>query len=99
MQSFCRLFRGFNSAKKPLLTPLEASNLIDKTGGKTFYATANNFEALFKELAEEITASYALAFYPDEKANNGKSHRVRIETSKEFKVKQNRTEYIVSDER
>jgi hypothetical protein len=68
--------------------------LIDKTGGKSFYATANNFEPLFKELAEEITASYALAFYPDDsKANDKKPHRVRIEASDEYTVKQNRTEY------
>lgn len=90
LPSFSRL----QFSKKPLLTPLEASGLIDKTGGKSFYATANNFEPLFKELAEEITATYALAFYPDsEKTNDGKPHRVRIETSEEYTVKQNRTEY------
>ena len=92
LPSFSRL----QFSKKPLLTPLEASGLIDKTGGKTFYATTNNFESLFKELAEEITASYALAFYPDtEKKRDGKPHRVRIETSEHYNIKQNRVEYRV----
>lgn len=90
LPSFSRLQQD----KKPLMTPLEASGLIDKTGGKTFYATAKNFEPLFKSLAEEITASYALAFYPgDEKTSAGKFREVRIESLKGFTVKQNRAGY------
>jgi Ca-activated chloride channel homolog len=78
---------------KPLLTPLEASGLIDKTGGRSFYANEKSYEPLFKALAEEITASYALAFYPDEKKRtDGKFHEVRIEAGKSI-VKQNRTGY------
>lgn len=94
LPSFSRL----QGDKKPLLTPLEASGLIDKTGGKSFYATAKNFEPLFKALAEELTSSYALAFYPDEeKARDGKFHEVRIETPAGFLVKQNRTGYQVKN--
>lgn len=78
---------------KPLLTPLEASGLIDKTGGRSFYANEKSYEPLFKALAEEITASYALAFYPDEKKRtDGKFHEVRIDAGK-WIVKQNRTGY------
>ena len=90
LPSFSRL----QPDQKPLLTPLEASGLIDKTGGKSFYATSRDFEPLFKALGEEITSSYALAFYPDEeKANDGKFRQVRIETPAGFQVKQNRTGY------
>ena len=63
LPSFSRL----QNSKKPLLTPLEVSGLIDKTGGKSFYATAKNFDPLFKDLAEELTSSYAIAFYPSDK--------------------------------
>lgn len=78
---------------KPLLTLLEASGLIDKTGGRSFYATDKSYEPLFKALAEEITASYALAFYPDEKnRTDGKFHEVRIEAGRSV-VKQNRNGY------
>lgn len=82
--------------KKPLMTPLEASGLVDQTGGKSLYATAKNFEPLFKALAEEITASYAVAFYPGEESKrDGKFREIRIEPPAGFTVKQNRTGYRI----
>lgn len=85
---------------KPVLTLLEASGLMERTGGRTFYATEKDFEPLFKALAEEITASYALAFYPDEIANqDGKFRQVKIESSKDFVVKQNRDGFRISRQR
>jgi len=82
--------------KKPLLTPLEASGLLEKTGGRAFYATEKSFEPLFKSLAEEITASYVLAFYPQpQNRQDGKFHRIRIETPKHLQVKQNRSGYEI----
>lgn len=90
LPSYSRL----QGTKKPLLTPLEASGLIDKTGGKSFYATQRDFEPLFKALAEEITASYVLAFYPPEESKtSGKFRQIRIESSKGYQVKQNRAGY------
>lgn len=92
LPSFSRL----QNNKKPLLTPLEVSGLIDKTGGKSFYATARNFEPLFKDLAEELTSSYAIAFYPSDKSvEDGKFHEVRIETNEKFSLKQNRSGYRI----
>ncbi len=89
LPSFSRLQRD----NKPLLTPLEASGLIDKTGGRAFYATQKNFEPLFKSLAEEITSSYALAFYPKSEDRKSKFRQVRVETSQGFQIKQNRSGY------
>lgn len=89
LPSFSRLQRD----NKPLLTPLEASGLLDKTGGRAFYATQKNFEPLFKSLAEEITASYALAFYPNSDTNAKKFRQIKIESLKGFRVKQNRDGY------
>ncbi len=90
LPSFSRLQRD----KKPLLTPLEASGLLEKTGGRSFYATESSFEPLFKSLAEEITASYVLAFYPDaEKRRDGKFHQIRIESRTGLQIKQNRSGY------
>ena len=92
LPSFSRLQKG----NKPLPTPLEASGLLEKTGGRAFYATEKSFEPLFKALAEEITASYAIAFYPKtENRQDGKFHRVRIETPKDFQIKQNRAGYEI----
>jgi VWFA-related protein len=82
--------------KKPLLTPLEASGLLDKTGGRAFYATDKSFDPLFKALAEEITSSYVVAFYPkQENRQDGKFHRVRIELPKGLTGKQNRNGYEI----
>jgi hypothetical protein len=82
LPSFSRLQRD----NKPLLTPLEASGLLEKTGGRAFYATQKSFEPLFKSLAEEITASYVLAFYPKpQNRGDGKFRQVRIETAKNFR--------------
>jgi VWFA-related protein len=90
LPSFSRL----QKTDKPLMTPLEASGLVERTGGKSFYATDTNFEDLFTALAEEITSSYAIAFYPnDEKRTDGKFHSVRIETKDRFSIRQNRAGY------
>ncbi len=92
LPSYSRLQR----TKRPLLTPLEASGLIERTGGRSFYATDNSFEPLFNALAEEITASYAIAFYPgEEKRTDGKFHQVRIESRKGLVIKQNRPGYQI----
>lgn len=82
--------------KKPLPTPLEVSGLVERTGGRSFYANERDFEPLFKSLAEDITASYSLAFYPSEEARqSGKFYEIKIEAPKGFQVKQNRNGYQV----
>jgi VWFA-related protein len=86
-------FSRLQGNKKPLPTPLEVSGLVEKTGGKSLYANAGNFEPIFKALAEEITASYVLAIYP--KAEKGKQAKIRIETRKGLQTKQNRTTYMI----
>jgi VWFA-related protein len=92
LPSFSRL-QGNN---KPLPTPLEVSGLVERTGGRSFYANERNFEPLFRSLAEDITASYSLAFYPSEEARqSGKFYEIRIEVPKGFQVKQNRNGYQV----
>jgi VWFA-related protein len=79
---------------KPLPTPLDVSGLSDKTGGSSFYLTGDNFDAIFGKLAEEITSTYLLAFYPDEKSRaDGRFHPVKIETLKGLQLKQNRAGY------
>ena len=91
LPSFSRL----QGDKRPVITPLEASGLIDKTGGKSFYATDKSFDTLFQALAEDITASYAIAFHPDEESKSGDSRtrRVTIQSRNGFTIRQNRSEY------
>ena len=91
LPSYSRFMQG---NKKPLPTPLDVSGLVEKTGGRSFYANEQNFEPLFKSLAEEITASYILAFYPSEGARkNGKFYEIKIQAPEGLKIKQNRNGY------
>ncbi len=93
LPSYSRLSAG----NRPVLTLLEASGLVEKTGGRSFYAREKDFEPLFAALAEEITASYALAFYPVvEKITEEKFYKVKIETDKKFSVKQNRDGFRIN---
>lgn len=95
LPSFSRL----QGNKKPLPTPLEVSGLTEKTGGRSFYANEKNFEPLFNSLAEEVTSSYVLAFYPnEEKRLDGKFHRIRIEAPPGFRVTQNRDGYQLKNQ-
>lgn len=88
LPSYSRL----SANNKPVLTLFEASGLVEKTGGRSFYANEKNFQPLFEALAEEITASYALSFYPgDETIAADKFYEVKIKTTNEFIVKQNRS--------
>jgi len=93
LPSYSRSQRG----KKPIMTPFEASGLIERTGGKSFYASSDSMDELFKSLADEITASYAIAFYPKDTDRQG-THKVVIESTSGFNISQNRTTYINDDQ-
>lgn len=75
-----------------VITPLDATRVVAATGGRDFAANASDFTPIFKSLAEEIRASYALAYYPD--SRDGKFHEVRIRTSRPgVQLRVNRTGY------
>ena len=86
-------YSRFQITKRPLLTPLEASGIVERTGGRSFYATDNNFEPLFKALEDELTASYAFAFYPTRGGQGETFRNVRIVSRKGLVIKQNRPGY------
>ncbi|MGH9949532.1 MAG: VWA domain-containing protein [Pyrinomonadaceae bacterium] len=87
-------FSPIQRDSKPLMTLLEASGLIEKTGGSTLYAVNDNMEPLFSKLAEEISASYAIAFYPMEKSDvENEKRTVTIESKNGYRIKQNRKTY------
>ena len=87
-------FSPLQREARPLMTLLDASGLVEKTGGTTLYAGEEGLSPLFKTLAEELTASYAIAYYPDKKNAGVEGKRVvRIESKKGYKVKQNRESF------
>jgi len=69
-----------SATQAPLPTPLDVSGLAELTGGRSVYADENNYEPLFRALAEEVTSAYVLAFYPPEqKRRDGGFHNIRVE--------------------
>jgi Ca-activated chloride channel family protein len=79
------------STQTPLPTPLDVSGLADLTGGKSVYAEENNYEPLFRALAEEVTSAYVLAFYPPEpKRRDGQFHNIRVEGPSGLTLRQSR---------
>ncbi|HEX8129488.1 MAG TPA: VWA domain-containing protein [Pyrinomonadaceae bacterium] len=99
LPSFSRLFASRSGAKganahAPLPTPLDVSELAEKTGGSNVYATEKDFGPLFQTLAEEVTSSYILAFYPpEEKRRDGRFHPLRITAPPGLNVRQSRPGY------
>lgn len=85
MPSFSRLQR------RPLMTPFEASGLVEQTGGYSFYANEKEIDQVMARLADQVKGSYILAFYPEDAAKmTGEFREVRIESGKGFQVRQNR---------
>jgi Ca-activated chloride channel homolog len=75
-----------------VITPLDATRIVATTGGIDLAADENDFTPVFKALAEEIRASYALAYYPE--GRDGKFHDVRVKTSRPgVQLRVNRTGY------
>ena len=79
------------STQVPLPTPLDVSGLAELTGGRSVYAEENNYEQLFRALAEEVTSAYVLAFYPPEqKRRDGQFHNIRVEGPSSLTLRQSR---------
>jgi Ca-activated chloride channel family protein len=94
LPSYTRLLASAAPERTPLPTPLDVSGLVEKTGGTNFYATAKDYEPLFKALAAEVTSNYVLAFYPpEEKRRDGRLHTIRVEGPRGLTIRQNRTNY------
>jgi Ca-activated chloride channel homolog len=87
-----------SSEQTPLPTPLDVSGLAELTGGRNVYANEKNYAPLFRELAEEVSSAYVLAFYPpEEKRRDGKLHTIRVEGPRGLTLRQSRTEYRAAD--
>jgi Ca-activated chloride channel family protein len=79
-------------ATERVITPLDATRIVETTGGRDFPADSGDFTPIFKALAEEIRASYALAYYPE--LRDGKYHELRVQTSRpDVRLRVNRKGY------
>ena len=82
-------------ASRRIMTLLDVSRIVPLTGGSDFSADTKDFAPVFKAIAEEIKASYTLAYYPPEKnRRDGRVHQISIEVRKTGAiVRTNRTSY------
>jgi VWFA-related protein len=89
LPSYSRMLPAMSQT--PLPTPLDVSGLADLTGGRSVYAEENNYDALFRALAEEVTSAYVMAFYPPEqKRRDGQFHNIRVEGPGGLTLRQSR---------
>lgn len=83
-----------STAQTPLPTPLDVSELAERTGGRNLYADQKDYQQLFRALAEEVTSTYVLAFYPaEEKRRDGQFHEVKVQGPNGLTVRQSRPGY------
>ncbi len=82
-------------ANQRSMTLLDVSRIVPMTGGKDFSADTKDFTPVFKSIAEEIRASYTLAYYPPEESRrDGRAHQLRIEARRSGAiVRASRTTY------
>ena len=79
------------AAQTPLPTPLDVSELAERTGGRNLYADQKDYQSLFRALAEEVTSTYVLAFYPpEEKRRDGQFHQIKVQGPNGLTVRQSR---------
>lgn len=83
-----------STAQTPLPTPLDVSELAERTGGRNLYADQKDYQQLFRALAEEVTSTYVLAFYPaEEKRRDGQFHEIKVQGPNGLTVRQSRPGY------
>lgn len=94
--SFSRML--VSTERTPLPTPLDVSGLAEKTGGSNTYVINRDYETLFSALADEVTSSYVLAFYPtEEKRRDGSFHTIRIEGPRGLVIRPSRPGYKIEN--
>jgi len=92
MPSYTRVLAS--TTMMPLPTPLDVSGLVDRTGGRSIYASENDLGPLFRAIAEEVASAYAIGFYPPvEKRKDGKFHAIKIEGPTGLNLRQSRAGY------
>ncbi len=77
-------------------TLLDASGIVPQTGGRDFSAEERDFTPIFRAIAEEIRASYLLAYYPPvEHRQDGRFHQITVSVRRPgLIVRQSRRGYV-----
>ncbi len=84
------------TGRRRVPTLLDASGIVRQTGGRDFSAEERDFTPIFKAIAEEIRASYILAYYPPpEHRRDGRFHEITVTVRRPgLIVRQSRRGYL-----
>ncbi len=80
LPSYARSLDGGKSVRLP--TILDATRIVPNTGGIDVTADSHDFTPMFRAIAEEVTGSYELGFYPPPEARDGRFHELRVEVTR-----------------
>jgi len=84
------------AGRRRVPTLLDASGIVSQTGGRDFSAEERDFTPIFKAIAEEVRASYTLAYYPPpDHRRDGKFHQITVTVKHpDLIVRQSRGGYL-----
>lgn len=88
------------TGRRRVPTLLDASGIVRQTGGRDFSAEERDFTPVFRAIAEEIRASYTLAYYPPvEHRQDGRFHQITVTVRRPgLIVRQSRRGYYAPQE-
>lgn len=67
--------------------------LAEATAGRLYHSEVTNLKETFGLIAEELRHQYLLGFYPDDAAQDGRDHRLKVEVSEPGAVVRSRRNY------
>lgn len=71
-------------------------SLAQVSGGRKFDAsTAQNLDAAFSGIAEELRRQYAIGYYPEKEGNKGQRKQIKVRVDKTNAVVRSKNSYIV----
>jgi len=84
------------TGRRRVPTLLDASGIVRQTGGRDFSAEERDFTPIFRAIAEQIRASYTLAYYPPlEHRRDGRFHEITVTVRRPgLIVRQSRRGYL-----
>lgn len=86
------------AGRRRVPTLLDAAGIVAQTGGRDFSAEERDFTPIFKAIAEEVKASYVLAYYPPTAhRRDGKFHQITVTVKRpDLVIRQSRRGYLAA---
>ncbi|MEW6733485.1 MAG: VWA domain-containing protein [Acidobacteriota bacterium] len=84
LPSYAPSLSGSSSAHSQRLpTLLDIARITDSTGGRDFSVEGNDFAAVFKAIAQELAASYTIAYHPPRDKQLPEFHKLQVRVKRD----------------